>query len=92
MREQRLHQPGAVPLGGPSARNLRLKPGRLYTEIREPYFFGYVRDQLIKHYGSRDGALGRPKRLYDDRARAGSERRRTRSARRSTGPTILPRR
>ena len=42
------------------ARTLRLKPGRLYTEIREPYFFGYVRDQLIKHYGSetvRSGGL-----------------------------------
>ena len=43
-----------------SARTLRLKPGRLYTEIREPYFFGYVRDQLIKHYGTetvRSGGL-----------------------------------
>jgi membrane peptidoglycan carboxypeptidase len=28
-------------------RSLHLKPGRLYTEIREPYFFTYVRDQLI---------------------------------------------
>jgi len=43
-----------------SARTVRLKPGRLYTEIREPYFFGYVRDQLIKHYGAetvRSGGL-----------------------------------
>jgi penicillin-binding protein 1A len=30
---------------------LRLKPGRLYTRIREPYFFSYVRDQLIAKYG-----------------------------------------
>jgi penicillin-binding protein 1A len=33
-------------------RNLKLRPGRLYTEIREPYFFSYVRDQLIAEYGS----------------------------------------
>ena len=30
---------------------LGLRPGRLFTEIREPYFFGYVRDQLIRAYG-----------------------------------------
>jgi penicillin-binding protein 1A len=32
-------------------RNLHLRPGRLYTRIREPYFFGYVRDELIRVYG-----------------------------------------
>ena len=32
-------------------RSLHLKPGKLYTRIREPYFFGYVRDQLIAKYG-----------------------------------------
>jgi penicillin-binding protein 1A len=32
-------------------RSLHLKPGRLYTRIREPYFFSYVRDQLIAKYG-----------------------------------------
>lgn len=32
-------------------RSLGLRPGRLFTEIREPYFFGYVRDQLIRAYG-----------------------------------------
>jgi penicillin-binding protein 1A len=31
---------------------LGLRPGRLYREIREPYFFGYVRDELIKEYGA----------------------------------------
>ncbi len=31
---------------------LRLQPGRLYREIREPYFFGYVRDELIRAYGA----------------------------------------
>jgi penicillin-binding protein 1A len=32
--------------------DLRLKPGRLYSQIREPYFFGYVRDKLIETYGA----------------------------------------
>src|SRR5205823_9950716 len=27
-------------------RNLRVRPGVLYTRIKEPYFFSYVRDQL----------------------------------------------
>jgi len=31
--------------------NLGLEPGRLYSQIREPYFFGYVRDRLIEEYG-----------------------------------------
>ena len=37
-----------------------LHPGRLYEQIREPYFFGYVRDQLVKAYGAetvRSGGL-----------------------------------
>lgn len=33
-------------------RNLQLKPGRLYTRIREPYFFSYVTDELQKQYGA----------------------------------------
>ena len=40
--------------------DLQLKPGRLYKEIREPYFFGYVRDQLVRKYGAetvRSGGL-----------------------------------
>jgi penicillin-binding protein 1A len=39
---------------------LRLKPGHLYDEIREPYFFGFVRDRLIEAYGAvrvRSGGL-----------------------------------
>src|SRR2546422_593431 len=43
-----------------AARNLHLKAGRLYTRIREPYFFSYVRDELQKQYGSntvRSGGL-----------------------------------
>ena len=42
------------------SRDLQLKPGRLYKEIREPYFFGYVRDQLVRKYGAetvRSGGL-----------------------------------
>jgi penicillin-binding protein 1A len=42
------------------ATKLRLRPGRLYNEIREPYFFGYVRDKLIEVYGAnqvRSGGL-----------------------------------
>jgi penicillin-binding protein 1A len=37
-----------------------LRPGKLYEQIREPYFFGYVRDQLVKAYGAetvRSGGL-----------------------------------
>ncbi len=37
-----------------------LRPGKLYEEIREPYFFGYVRDQLVRAYGAdtvRSGGL-----------------------------------
>ncbi|HEY6149720.1 MAG TPA: PBP1A family penicillin-binding protein [Gaiellaceae bacterium] len=33
-------------------RQLGLKAGKLYTRIREPYFFSYVRDQLIQEYGA----------------------------------------
>ena len=54
-----LHHAGAVRVGVRVA-DLGLKPGRLYTEIREPYFFGYVRDQLIREYGAetvRSGGL-----------------------------------
>src|SRR5919204_427094 len=43
-----------------SSRRLGLRPGKLYTRIREPYFFSYVRDQLIAEYGSstvRSGGL-----------------------------------
>jgi penicillin-binding protein 1A len=39
---------------------LNLRLGRLYREIREPYFFGYVRDELIREYGAgtvRSGGL-----------------------------------
>jgi penicillin-binding protein 1A len=39
---------------------LNLKRGGLYSKIREPYFFGYVRDKLIEVYGPekvREGGL-----------------------------------
>jgi penicillin-binding protein 1A len=34
-------------------RPLGLHPGTLYKTIREPYFFGYVDQQLVSHYGQR---------------------------------------
>jgi len=41
-------------------RRLHLKAGRLYTHIREPYFFSYVREELQRQYGAntvRSGGL-----------------------------------
>ena len=41
-------------------RDLRLRPGKIYSRIREPYFFSYVRDELIRQYGAntvRSGGL-----------------------------------
>ena len=40
--------------------DLKLKPGKIYSRIREPYFFSYVRDELVKKYGAetvRSGGL-----------------------------------
>lgn len=31
---------------------IELRPGKLYTKVREPFFFSYVRDQLIELYGA----------------------------------------
>jgi penicillin-binding protein 1A len=33
-------------------RPLGLKPGSIYKTIRQPYFFGYVEDQLVDHFGA----------------------------------------
>ena len=41
-------------------RKLVLKPGKLYQRIREPYFFSYVYNELVKEYGGatvRSGGL-----------------------------------
>jgi penicillin-binding protein 1A len=41
-------------------RRLGLKAGKLYKEIREPYFFSYVKNELVKAYGAemvRSGGL-----------------------------------
>ena len=41
-------------------RKLKLKPGKLYQRIREPYFFSYVYNELVKEYGAatvRSGGL-----------------------------------
>ena len=40
--------------------NLHLRAGKIYTRIHEPYFFGFVRDQLVQQYGAetvRSGGL-----------------------------------
>jgi penicillin-binding protein 1A len=40
--------------------DLELKPGRLYKDIRQPYFFSYVHDELARAYGEarvRSGGL-----------------------------------
>jgi penicillin-binding protein 1A len=34
------------------AEPIRLEPGKMYTSIKEPYFFSYVKDELIKQYGA----------------------------------------
>jgi len=42
------------------SRSLGLEPGRIYTHIKEPYFFTYVRDELEREYGAntvREGGL-----------------------------------
>jgi penicillin-binding protein 1A len=42
------------------SRRLGLKAGKVYTRIREPYFFSFVRNQLIDEYGAeivRSGGL-----------------------------------
>jgi penicillin-binding protein 1A len=42
------------------SRSLGLKPGRIYTRIKEPYFFTYVREELEQAYGAstvREGGL-----------------------------------
>jgi penicillin-binding protein 1A len=40
--------------------DLKLRPGKIYSRIREPYFFSYVREELIRKYGAekvRSGGL-----------------------------------
>jgi len=42
------------------ATSLHLKPGRIYTRIKQPYFFTYVIDELERQYGAntvREGGL-----------------------------------
>jgi penicillin-binding protein 1A len=45
---------------GIASRTLDLKPGNLYSRIKQPYFFSYVTDQLVEKYGAetvREGGL-----------------------------------
>src|SRR5581483_2335062 len=42
------------------SKSLQLKPGRIYTSIKQPYFFSYVIDELERQYGAatvREGGL-----------------------------------
>ncbi len=39
--------------GAIARRQFKLRRGTLYTRIHEPYFFGYVRQELVRHYGER---------------------------------------
>ena len=45
-------------LAAVSARPLGLRRGSLYTEIRHPNFFGYVEQQLVAHFGSKQVESG----------------------------------
>ena len=63
-------------------RSLHLEPGTLYTTIREPYFFSYVRDQLIAKYGANTVRVGRAAASTRRSTRASSGRPSTRSRRR----------
>jgi penicillin-binding protein 1A len=45
---------------GSRAKSLGLRPGNIYSQIKQPYFFSYVTDQLVAEYGAetvREGGL-----------------------------------
>ena len=74
------------------AETLKLTRGQLYTKIREPYFFSYVRDELIKEYGVSTVRSGGLKVYTTDRPAVPEGRRRAPSRTRSTRATTRPRR
>ena len=43
----------AAQYGEAIATPIHLKPGHIYKDIKEPYFFDYVTDQLVKQYGDK---------------------------------------
>jgi penicillin-binding protein 1A len=51
-----LYQNGDISLANyreaAAVKDLKLKRGRIYTQIHEPYFFSFVREELIKAYGA----------------------------------------
>ena len=65
--------------------DLRLRPGELYSTIREPYFFGYVQRRADRPLRREHRALGRAQGLRPS-TRASSAPRRSRSARHSNQP------
>ena len=81
---------GAVPAARSRDRDLRLRPGRLYTRIREPYFFSYVRDQLIAEYGANTVRIGRAQGLHDDQPAPADRGAQGDPATRSTCATTRP--
>ena len=91
-----LYESGAITLADYKAasavKDLKLKRGRIYTRIREPYFFSYVREELIKEYGAETVRSGGLRVYTTDRTGATSARRRRRFETRSTTTTTRPRR
>ena len=66
---------------------IELEPGQPLHTISEPFFFSYVRDQLIAQYGANRVRSGRPARLHDDRPPLPASGGRGRSASTLTEPT-----
>ncbi len=88
MLDTRRHHAAHLPQDARRRRST-LHRGRLYDAIREPYFFGYVRDKLIEVYGAQSGPLRRAQGLHDDHpalSAAGRDRRSTTRSNESTDP------
>ena len=83
----RATSPRARPTEARRPRVSSSSPGDKYSEIREPYFFDFVEQQLIEEYGVNTVRNGGLKVLYDDRPRAAGGRRATRSRTTSTTRT-----
>ena len=71
---------------------LGLKPGRIYTRIKQPYFFSYVIDELEHAVRREHGARGRAEGLHDDRPAPAAARQARRSATSSRTRPTRPRR
>ena len=67
--EARLHHEGSAPRGLGRSRSA-CERGDLYTKIREPFFFDYVKQQLIDRFGVNTVRKGGLQGLHDDRPEA----------------------